>query len=81
MRDNPDGNIIRRLLTTKPITVDGRHPNNAWVRVITADGARGWVALDYVVLTGAQFDSLPVVEGGASAACGPAPSTEGTGGI
>ncbi len=66
MRDNPDGNVIRGLNFNEPVTVDGKHPNGSWVRVITADGARGWVVVDYIVLSGEQYGQLPVVEGGAS---------------
>jgi uncharacterized protein YraI len=65
MRTAPNSSIIRRLAFDEAITVDGRSADGGWVRVSTGDGARGWVALDYVVLTGQQFSTLPVVEGGA----------------
>lgn len=65
MRVNPNERVIRTLGFQEAVTVDGRHPNNAWVRVITADGARGWIAVDFVIISAQQFQSLPVVEGGA----------------
>lgn len=71
MRTEPDGSIIRNLAFDTPITVDGKHPNGGWVRVITPDGARGYVATSFVVLSPEQYASLPVVEGGAN---NPAPA-------
>ena len=65
MRTEPNGAVIRTLRFSEAITVDGKHPTANWVRVITADGARGWVATDFVVLTPQQYTDLPVVEGGA----------------
>ena len=70
MRAEPNGRVMKSLQFDEPITVDGKHPGGGWVRVITADGARGWVAVDFVVLTPQQFTDLPFVEGGASS---PAP--------
>ncbi len=67
MRTEPDGAVIRFLQFGEAITVDGKHPNGTWVRVITADGARGWVVTSFIVLTGQQYTSLPFVEGGAAA--------------
>jgi uncharacterized protein YraI len=66
LRTEPNGSIIRNLRFGEAITVDGKHPNGTWVRVVTADGARGYVLTDFVVLTGQQYTNLPVVEGGAS---------------
>ncbi|MBZ0303153.1 MAG: SH3 domain-containing protein, partial [Anaerolineae bacterium] len=71
LRTEPDGQVIRGLKFGEPVTVDGKHPNGTWVRVITADGARGYVVTSFVVLTPEQYTALPVVEGGAS---GPAPA-------
>jgi len=65
MRVNPNERVIRTLNAQEAVTVDGRHPNNAWVRVITTDGGRGWVAVDFVIISAQQFQALPVVEGGA----------------
>jgi uncharacterized protein YraI len=66
LRTEPNGTIIRNLRFGEAITVDGKHPNGTWVRVVTADGARGYVLTSFVVLTGQQYTSLPFVEGGAS---------------
>jgi uncharacterized protein YraI len=71
MRTEPNGALIRTLAFNEPVTVDGKHPDGGWVRVITADGARGWVVTSFVVLTGDQFAALPFVTGGAAA---PAPA-------
>jgi hypothetical protein len=68
LRTEPNGTVIRNLKFGQAITVDGKHPNGTWVRVITADGARGYVLTDFVILTPQQYTNLPVVEGGASGA-------------
>ena len=66
MRVNPGQDIIRTLAYDEAVTVDGKHPNNEWVRVTTADGARGWIYYSYATLTVDEFANLPVVEGGAT---------------
>lgn len=66
MRTNPGGDIIRTLPNDTPVTIDGKHPNGEWVRIITGDGARGWVFYGYVSFLVTDFDNLPVVEGGAT---------------
>lgn len=65
MRTAPNGSVIRTLPFNETVVVDGRSADGGWLRVSTADGARGWVALSFVVLSGQQFSALPVVEGGA----------------
>lgn len=65
MRTAPNASLMKTLAFDEAITVDGRSADGGWVRVSTADGARGWVALSFVVLSGQQFAQLPVVEGGA----------------
>ena len=65
LRTAPNGAVIRTLAFNESVMVDGRSADGRWVRVSTADGARGWVVLNFVVLSGQQFADLPVVEGGA----------------
>ena len=65
MRVNPNEAVIRGLRYQEPITVDGKNDASDWVRVTTADGARGWVAVSFVVISAQQMTTLPVVTGGA----------------
>jgi uncharacterized protein YraI len=77
MRVNPNEAVIRGLRFQEPITVDGKNAAGNWVRVITADGARGWVAVEFVIITAQQMTTLPVVEGGASSPAAQPPAASG----
>ncbi|MBA3869819.1 MAG: hypothetical protein H0X30_11795 [Anaerolineae bacterium] len=81
MRDNPNGGIIERAKANAKFVVDGKNATQDWVRGTLPSGAKGWIAVRYVVITGKQVEDLPVVEGGASgapsAAAAPATTTDG----
>ncbi len=70
LRDNPStsGGIIERLRTGTRVSADGRNAAQDWIRVATPTGAKGWVATRFINITAQQIASLPIVEGGASAA-------------
>ena len=74
MRDNPNGAIIERAKANDKFVVDGRNATQDWVRGTLPSGAKGWIAVRYVIITGKQVADLPVVEGGASGAAPSAPA-------
>lgn len=82
MRDNPNGAVIARAKAKDTFVVDGRNATQDWVRGTLPSGAKGWIAVRYIVITAKQVVDLPVVEGGASgapsAAAAPAASTDTT---
>ncbi|MBN1678914.1 MAG: SH3 domain-containing protein [Anaerolineae bacterium] len=45
------GDILTTLDANAPLTIIGRTADNIWLQVTTADGTRGWVAANYLVLT------------------------------
>ncbi len=78
MRDNPNGAIIERAKANAKFVVDGRNATQDWVRGTLPSGAKGWIAVRYIVITAKQVADLPVVEGGSSgapAASAAAPAT------
>lgn len=66
MRANPSGSVLRTLDMNQNVTVDGRNAESDWLRVITSDGARGWVFADFISISPSEIASLPVTQGGAS---------------
>ena len=78
MRDNPNGAIIERAKAKAKFVVDGRNATQDWVRGTLPSGAKGWIAVRYIVITAQQVASLPVVEGGASVAAASAPASTTT---
>ena len=65
MRVNPGQTIMQTLPFGTAITIDGKSADGNWVRVSTPDGARGWIAVNFVRITEQQYANLPVVSGGA----------------
>ena len=62
------GEVLRHLAADAPLELIGRTEDAAWVQVITEDGARGWVAADYLsvesdlsglAVTGSAVDAPP----------------------
>ncbi len=74
MRDNPNGAIIERAKANEKFVVDGRNATQDWVRGTLPSGAKGWIAVRYVIITGKEVGDLPVVEGGASGSAPSAPA-------
>lgn len=58
---DPSGTVTQSLVPGTALTADGRTADGRWVRVSTAEGTRGWVQIDQVLLFG--LDYLPVLEG------------------
>ena len=51
--------IVARLLPLTPITIVGRSGDSAWLLAVSVTGDRGWVAADFVTLTG-SLDTVPI---------------------
>jgi len=65
------GEVLRHLAADAPLELIGRTEDAAWVQVIAEDGARGWVAADYLsvesdlsglAVTGSAVDAPPSVD-------------------
>jgi hypothetical protein len=61
MRAGPDSNqaIVARLLPLTALTIVGRSPDDTWLLAIAEPGVRGWVAAEFVNVSGA-LDPVPV---------------------
>lgn len=53
LRDIPGsgGNVITMLRAEMLLTIIGRTADNLWLEVMTSDGAKGWVAAEYLNIT------------------------------
>lgn len=61
LRDAPGtGALVQAQLDAfSPLTIIGRTADNAWLQVVTADGAQGWVAAPYLAIT-ADLAAIPI---------------------
>jgi hypothetical protein len=55
------GRVIQQLAAGTALTADGRTADSRWVHVSTAEGTRGWVQVERVLLFGLEY--LPVLSG------------------
>ncbi len=60
LREQPGGAAITTLKLATAVTAVGRTADNAWLKVVLADGQEGWVQKSEVVAFG--LDQLPVLD-------------------
>jgi uncharacterized protein YraI len=76
------GDVLTYLDANTPLTIVGRTADSAWVQVVTSDGQTGWLAVQYVNVTG-ELDPVPVSGAALNLPTAEAPPTvpPGAGGV
>ena len=65
--DGTNYNFAGGLVRGQSFTIDGRNGDGSWVRGVSDRGVGGWVFAQYLTISGAQIQALPIVSGSAPA--------------